>query len=54
MKKVALHWQVIIALFLGIVFAFFAVNLGWQDFTKAYVSPFGNIFIKTSLKTYGK
>jgi len=45
MKKVALHWQVIIALFLGIVFAFFAVNLGWQDFTKAYVSPFGNIFI---------
>ena len=41
----ALHWQVIIALVLGIVYAIFAVSYGWQDFTKSYIGPFGDIFI---------
>ena len=41
----ALHWQVIIALVLGIVYAIIAVTNGWQDFTKSYISPFGDIFI---------
>ncbi|MEY2925016.1 MAG: hypothetical protein RLZZ337_1564 [Bacteroidota bacterium] len=45
MKKMALHWQVIIALILGIVYAVLAVTQGWQDFTKSYISPFGDIFI---------
>lgn len=45
MKKIALHWQVIIALVLGVMYAVFAVNLGWQSITKAYISPFGDIFI---------
>jgi len=45
MKKIALHWQVIIALVLGVMYAVLAVNLGWQSITKAYISPFGEIFI---------
>jgi Na+/H+-dicarboxylate symporter len=45
MKKMALHWQVIIALILGIIYAIFAVQNGWLDFTKAYIVPFGDIFI---------
>lgn len=45
MKKIALHWQVIIALVLGVLYAVLAVSMGWQGFTKAYISPFGDIFI---------
>ena len=45
MKKIALHWQVIIALVLGVLYAVLAVNIGWQSVTKAYISPFGDIFI---------
>ncbi|MBT8326604.1 MAG: dicarboxylate/amino acid:cation symporter [Bacteroidia bacterium] len=45
MKRMALHWQVIIALVLGIVYAIIAVTNGWQGFTKLYISPFGDIFI---------
>ena len=45
MKKIALHWQVIIALVMGVMYAVLAVNLGWQSITKAYISPFGDIFI---------
>ncbi len=41
----ALHWQVIIALVLGVLYAVIAVTQGWQDFTKSYFSPFGDIFI---------
>ncbi|MFY0644396.1 MAG: dicarboxylate/amino acid:cation symporter [Bacteroidia bacterium] len=45
MKRIALHWQVIIALILGIIYAVFAVKLGWNDFTVDYISPFGKIFV---------
>jgi Na+/H+-dicarboxylate symporter len=45
MKKMALHWQVIIALVLGIVYSVFAVQLGWVQFTSDYIAPFGKIFV---------
>jgi len=45
MKKMALHWQVIIALVLGIVYAIVAVKQGWVDFTADYIAPFGEIFV---------
>ena len=45
MKRIALHWQVIIALILGIGYAVLAVQSGWQEFTRHYISPFGEIFI---------
>lgn len=46
MKKMPLHWQVIIALLLGIVYAVVAVEMGWNKFTLEYIQPFGDIFIR--------
>ena len=45
MKKLGLHWQVMIGLVLGAVYAWFAVTNGWTKFTMDYINPFGNIFI---------
>lgn len=44
-KNLALHWQVIIGLVLGGVYAWFAVANNWIHFTMDYINPFGNIFI---------
>jgi Na+/H+-dicarboxylate symporter len=45
MKKLALHWKIIIGLLLGIVWAYLSSNLGWSVFTKDWIAPFGTIFI---------
>ena len=45
MKKIALHWQVIIGMVLGAVFAWMSIKFGWNDFTIDYVKPFGDIFV---------
>jgi len=45
MKKLALHWQIIIGLILGIVWALLSSQLGWSDFTINWIAPFGTIFI---------
>src|SRR5690554_2773669 len=46
MKKLALHWKIIIGLVLGIAWAFAASYLGWNDFTRSWINPFGVIFIR--------
>ena len=45
MKKLALHWQIIIGLVLGLIYGLIAANLGWQEFTADWIAPWGNIFI---------
>lgn len=45
MKKIALHWQIIIGLILGIVWALLSSKLGWSQFTIDWIAPFGTIFI---------
>lgn len=45
MKKLALHWQIIIGLILGLVYGIIAANNGWNTFTASWISPFGIIFI---------
>ncbi|MFT4544219.1 MAG: Na+/H+-dicarboxylate symporter [Bacteroidia bacterium] len=45
MKKLALHWKIIIGLILGIIFAFFSSSLGWSKFVVDWIDPFGKIFI---------
>ena len=45
MKKIALHWQIIIGLFLGLAYGIFASNMGLNQFTTNWISPFGTIFI---------
>lgn len=47
-----LHWQIIIGLFLGIVYGVIAAANGWGKFTSDWISPFGTIFIN-SLKLIG-
>ena len=46
MKKIALHWQIIIALILGILYSYLAISQGWMKFTLYYLRPFGDIFIR--------
>ncbi|WP_310991914.1 dicarboxylate/amino acid:cation symporter [Aequorivita marina] len=45
MKKLALHWKIIIGLLLGIVWALLSSKLGWSEFTIDWIAPFGTIFI---------
>ncbi|EIJ40579.1 dicarboxylate/amino acid:cation symporter [Galbibacter orientalis] len=45
MKKLALHWQIIIGLVLGIIWAILSSKLGWSQFTIGWIAPFGTIFI---------
>ena len=46
MKRIPLHWQIVIALGLGTIYAVIAVSLGLDHFTENWISPFGDIFIR--------
>ena len=45
MSKLALHWQIIIGLVAGIIWAVMSSVLGWSEFTLNWIDPFGVIFI---------
>ena len=54
MKKIALHWQILIGMLVGILLGLFAVNVGTIDaegvnsgstFVQNWIKPFGTIFI---------
>ena len=45
MKKLALHWKIIIGMVLGVVYGLIANKLGWIDFTNAWIKPWGVIFV---------
>lgn len=45
MKKIALHWQVIVAMVLGMAWALISGQFGWNKFTTDWIYPFGTIFI---------
>ena len=46
MKKLALHWQILIGMVLGILFGFFMLHVtGGNVIIKNWVNPFGVIFI---------
>jgi Na+/H+-dicarboxylate symporter len=45
MKKLALHWKIIIAMVLGMVWALISGQLGLNKFTIDWIDPFGTIFI---------
>lgn len=45
MKKLALHWKIIIGMVLGILWALLSSSLGWSAFTVNWIDPFGTIFI---------
>lgn len=45
MRNLALHWKIVIAMVLGVVWAILSGYYGWNDFTKDWIDPFGTIFI---------
>ncbi|MCB4797550.1 dicarboxylate/amino acid:cation symporter [Neotamlana laminarinivorans] len=46
MKKLALHWKIIIGMVLGIIFGFIMNSIsGGKEFVTNWISPFGTIFI---------
>jgi Na+/H+-dicarboxylate symporter len=45
MKKLALHWKIIIGMVLGIIFGFIMNAVSGQQFVTDWIAPFGTIFI---------
>ena len=46
MKKLALHWQIIIGMVLGVLFGLLFLNFEWgKTFIINWIKPFGTIFI---------
>ncbi|APU70021.1 MULTISPECIES: dicarboxylate/amino acid:cation symporter [Christiangramia] len=46
MKKLALHWQILLGMVAGVVFALILTNFSWgPEFVSDWIKPFGNIFI---------
>lgn len=45
MKKLALHWKIVIGMVLGIIWALLSSYMGWSSFTINWIDPFGTIFI---------
>ena len=45
MRKIALHWKIIIGLLFGILWAVLSSFMGWSQFTLNWIDPFGTIFI---------
>ena len=47
MKKLALHWQILIGMLLGLIFGFIMLKFdGGKDFTDDWIKPLGSIFVK--------
>ncbi len=46
MKKLELHWRILLGMFLGVLFALILSNFEWgSTFITNWIKPFGNIFI---------
>ncbi|MGV7106304.1 dicarboxylate/amino acid:cation symporter [Flavobacterium sp. U410] len=46
MKRLALHWQILLGMILGVLFAIVLIQFDWgKDIIIDWVKPFGNIFI---------
>ncbi len=45
MKNLALHWKILIAMVLGIIWAIISGAYGFNEFTGNWIDPFGTIFI---------
>ncbi|HDZ06187.1 hypothetical protein LCGC14_0291880 [marine sediment metagenome] len=48
MRKLELHWQILIGMLVGVLFALAMVQLEWgPQFISDWIKPFGNIFINS-------
>ena len=46
MKKIALHWQILIGMLLGLIFGFIMLQVDGKAFTTDWIKPIGTIFVK--------
>ncbi|MEH6682433.1 MAG: dicarboxylate/amino acid:cation symporter [Sediminicola sp.] len=47
-KKLALHWQILLGMAAGVLFALLLTNFNWgAAFIRDWIKPFGNIFINS-------
>ncbi|MGB5653337.1 MAG: cation:dicarboxylase symporter family transporter, partial [Robiginitalea sp.] len=47
MKKLELHWQILIGMIFGIIFGFLMTYPEWgPEFVQDWISPLGTIFVK--------
>jgi Na+/H+-dicarboxylate symporter len=46
MKRMQLHTKIIIGLVLGVGWALLSSYMGWNEFTRAWINPWGDIFIR--------
>lgn len=46
-KKLALHFQILIGLFLGTLWAMLSAYMGWSSFTADWIAPWGDMFINS-------
>ena len=47
MKKLELHWKILIGMFLGLIFGFVMLQInGGTQFTDDWIKPLGTIFVK--------
>lgn len=47
MKKLALHWKILIGMVLGIIFGLIMTSIsGGENFVSDWIAPFGTIFVK--------
>ncbi|MFI2743601.1 dicarboxylate/amino acid:cation symporter [Zhouia sp. PK063] len=48
MKKLALHWQILLGMAFGVIFALIMTQFAWgPEFISDWIKPFGNIFINS-------
>ena len=46
MKKLALHWQILIGMLLGVLFGFLMLQFSWGgQLVKDWIQPIGKIFV---------
>lgn len=46
MRKLALHWKIMIGMILGVLFGLIMASLGFKSFVQDWIAPVGTIFIK--------
>lgn len=46
MKKLALHWKILIGMVLGFLVGFALTKMGYSEFVKDWIGPFGTVFIR--------
>lgn len=45
LARIPLHWLILTGMAAGMLFGVVAVSLGWHEFTKDWISPWGTVFI---------